>query len=83
MVSSVHYEQCVAAAHGLPQSDSHRGCWLPLVPLCSGEPGIGEYWAVPFLCLVDELRAALSGNAAQPWTTWQPETEVLDAGNSL
>lgn len=31
--------------------------------------------------LADELRAALSGNAAEPWATWQQETEVQGAGD--
>lgn len=31
----------------------------------------------------DELRAALSGNAAEPWATWQQETEVQGAGDGI
>lgn len=29
--------------------------------------------------LEDELREALSGNAVEPWATWQQETEVQGA----
>lgn len=31
--------------------------------------------------LEDELREALSGNAVEPWATWQQETEVQGAGD--
>lgn len=42
-----------------------------------------QHWAISLLSLVDELRAALSGNVAEPWATWQQETEVLGAGTSV
>lgn len=32
--------------------------------------------------LAEKLRATLSGNAAEPWATWQQETEVQSAGDS-